>query len=187
MSESCDVQPAMVCPNCGGCVPDDITICPDCHEDLSALAQVEYRHVILYNEALSLAREGQLPQAQERVAIALALCEPFPEAHELLAKLYARKGDWSAARLSARRALELSPEEARMTTLVDLIEHESSSAQTKALRQTEKDAAVRRMRLGRAFALYERDVTAAFLAGAGVAASVVAVFGWARGRRRRRA
>jgi tetratricopeptide (TPR) repeat protein len=186
MSESRMSQCPMVCPRCDACVPDDTTLCPDCLEDLSALIHLEQRHRILYNEALSLAREGVIVEAQERLHCALAVYESFPEAYSLLAKLHAHAGDWPEAQRCARRAQELQPDDGRVADLVESLEAEGISSQTDGEHRAESAATTPDARVRKVSALYERDVTAAFMAGVGVAASVASFYAWAKGRIRRR-
>lgn len=97
---------AMTCPYCGETVPLDAPVCPECREDLSALARLCYAHSICYNQALALAREDKLDQARDRLLMAVAQRPDFAAAHALLAKVYARRGDWPEARARAARVLE---------------------------------------------------------------------------------
>ena len=110
-----------LCPYCGGTVPETTAICPDCHEDLSALLRLEYSHAIYYNEALALARDGYLDDARARLIMALERTESFAPAHALLAKVYAHQRQWARAEASAARALELDPENPSIQRLVDAI------------------------------------------------------------------
>jgi len=102
-------------------VPETTAICPDCHEDLSALLRLEYSHAIYYNEALALARDGYLDDARARLIMALERTESFAPAHALLAKVYAHQRQWARAEASAARALELDPENPSIQRLVDAI------------------------------------------------------------------
>ena len=105
------------CPYCRGAVPADATICPSCQEDLAALIKLRNAHVIHYNEALTLARGGQLEAAQDRTELALAANPEFMQAHMLLAKLQARQSRWPEAQASIDRARELAPDDAVLIEL----------------------------------------------------------------------
>jgi tetratricopeptide (TPR) repeat protein len=118
----------MICPYCGGLVPGDTTICPDCQEDLAGLARRELAAAIHYNEALSAARENRLAEALYRLQAAIALDGGFVPAHRLLAKVYARRGMWAEARACAARALSLAPDDRATAAVRDAIESASRSA-----------------------------------------------------------
>lgn len=153
------------CPYCGGTVPESTAICPDCHEDLSALLRLEYSHAIYYNEALALAREGYLDDARARLTMALEREETFAPAHGLLAKVYAHQRQWARAEASAARARELDPENSAYRRLTDAIgERVTPTAATST---------------ARARVTPRREVSQAFKAGVGlatVAAVVLSLF-----------
>jgi tetratricopeptide (TPR) repeat protein len=149
------------CPYCGGTVPETTAICPDCHEDLSALLRLEYSHVIYYNEALALARDGYLDDARARLIVALERKESFAPAHALLAKVYAHQRQWARAEASAARALELDPENPAVRRLADAIgERVTPTAGTGA---------------ARARVAPRREVSQVFKAGVGLATAAAVV------------
>lgn len=170
----------VVCPYCGGNLSTDSTICPDCQEDLSGLIRLESGHIVYYNEALSLAREGKLEDACARLLVALELEEGFVPGHILLAKVYARQGRWPQARASVVRALDRSPEDGLVRELAAEIER---SAQEDAARRPAvsraKRAAAERVRTAR-----QPDVGGAFVLGAGLATVLALVVSWIGGRKR---
>ena len=169
--------PAIVCPTCGGRVQGDITVCPDCQEDLSALVRLEYEHAIRYNEALALAQEGDRSGARKKLYQSLAARESFALAHALLAKIDALDGRWSEARDSVARALDLRPDDRELMALAKDIEAEAArSAQSR-----QEDAALRKKRAERLIASLQRDAARAFLAGIGLASVVAMLIGWLRG------
>lgn len=170
----------VVCPYCGGNVPRDTTICPDCQEDLSGLIRLESGHVIYYNEALSLAREGKLEDARAKLLVALELEEDFVPAHVLLAKVYARQGHWPQARASVVRAFRLSPEDRGVRELATELER---SAQEDLAREPAKSHA-RRKAAEHVLAAQQRDVAGAFVLGAGLTAFLALVVSWIGGRKR---
>jgi len=137
-----DVQ--LWCPYCGGRVPPETTVCPDCQEDLAALVRLQLEHAIYYNEALALARQGEYDAARRKLLVALELCETFQPAHRVLAKVAAHQGNWREARHSAARAHELDTEDPEARRLVGAVEQ----------------AARKKVRLGggNALAAYEPDV-----------------------------
>ena len=171
----------MICPNCGAEVTLETTICPDCREDLSALAHLEYRHAILYNEALALAQEGKLEEARARLLLALEVGESFAPAHILLAKVYAHQGDWDRARDAAGRALSLVPSADPVHELLLEIDSARREDETKE-RNVLRAAAVQRdpNRAVHQLAAYQRDIRLAFGLGVGAAAFVGLLIGWVR-------
>ncbi len=116
------------CPYCGGWLPEEATICADCHEDLAALVRLARQHAIYYNEALSLAREGDLEAARLKLLMALERNGRFLPAQRLLTKVAAAQGDWALARRSAARALDLAPED-------DLVRRLAAEVEAEATRQ----------------------------------------------------
>lgn len=153
------------CPYCGGSVPEDTTICPDCQEDLSALARLEYGHAIYYNQALALAREGNLHEARDRLLLSLEARESFAPAHTLLAKVYARREEWPEAKASVARAMELSPDNEGVRELAREIDRAALGAEEGAAREA-------RARTERVLAAHQREVVRAFGVGVGLMAFV---------------
>ncbi len=99
----------ITCPYCGGSIAKDTAICPDCHENLSALVRLQHEHIIHYNQALSLARDGRLDAARDQAIAAVVHDPSFLNGHLLLAKICAASGDWPEAQARVARALELAP------------------------------------------------------------------------------
>lgn len=164
----------MTCPYCGGNLPEDTTVCPACHEDLSALARIEHAHEIHYNRALGLARQGELDEARNHALMALGFREDFLPAYVLLAKAYANQGAWAEAAASVDEALALAPEDEGVRELAQRIRREA--ARQAAL---ERDAAAkRRQGAERLLKVYQRDVTGAFVAGVGLAAVAMSLLSW---------
>lgn len=149
------------CPYCSGAVPETTAICPDCHEDLSALLRLEYAHAIYYNEALALARDGYLDDARARLTMALERNESFAPAHALLAKIYVHQRQWARAETSAARALELDSDSPAIRRLAEAI----------AERVTPTAGASR----ARARVAPRREVSQAFKAGVGLATAAAVV------------
>jgi tetratricopeptide (TPR) repeat protein len=164
----------MTCPYCGGNVPEDRTVCPACHEDLSALARIEHAHEIHYNRALSLARQGELDEARDQALMALGFREDFLPAYVLLAKAYANQEAWAEAVASVDKALTIAPEDEKVGELAERITREA--ARQAAL---EREAAARRRQgAERLLKVYQRDVTSAFVAGVGLAAVAMSLLSW---------
>lgn len=166
--------PLMTCPYCGGSVPQDTTVCPDCHEDLSALARIEHAHEIHYNRALSLAREGELDKARDQALMALGFKENFAPAYVLLAKVYARQGAWVEAEESVAEALALVPEDEEIAALAERIRHRATQETAREKERAER----RRRRAERLLQVYQRDVASAFVAGLGLAAVAMTLLSW---------
>lgn len=166
--------PLMTCPYCGGSVPQDTTVCPDCHEDLSALARIEHAHEIHYNRALSLARQGELNKARDQALMALGFREDFSPAYVLLAKVYARQKAWAEAEESVAEALALVPEDEEIMALAERIRRQAT--QQTALE--EEQAEQRRQRAEHLLEVYQRDVAGAFAAGLGLAAVAMTLLSW---------
>jgi tetratricopeptide (TPR) repeat protein len=187
MDKPCDSQATMICPTCGGCIPDDSTICPDCHEDLAGLVHMEHRHVILYNEALALAQQDRLGEARDKLIGALTLRPDFRRGHILLAKVQAHLADWPEAQASIARALELAPDDARVAPLAEEIGAEARRAEISRaeVAQAPEPALAEGLNQGRhrrALAKYEQDIAAAFAMGLGLATTAALIASWVRGR-----
>lgn len=166
--------PLMTCPYCGGGVPQDTAVCPDCHEDLSALARIEHAHEIHYNRALSLARQGEFDKARDQVLMALGFREDFFPAYLLLAKIYAKQGAWSEAEESVAEALTLVPKDEDAVELAERIRRQAMQE-----RILEKERAVqRRENAERLLNVYQRDVAGAFVTGLGLAAVAMTLLSW---------
>ena len=175
----------MICPNCGGTVPEGMTVCPDCHEDLAALARLEYEAEIHYNEGLALAQDGKLDAACKKLITAVELEDAFAPAHVLLAKVYAQQGLWAEAEASVARALELLPEDRAVRKLATDIAR-SSLSDTKKVREQEQVALqTRRSKAEGYFAAYRRDMTSAFGLGIGLTTFLGLIISWIGKRRRR--
>ena len=161
-------EQTLTCPYCGGTVPAETTICPDCQEDLSALIRLEYGAAIYYNEGLALAREGKLDEAVDKLRVALELQGDFRPAHLLLAKVEAQQKRWAQAKAHAAKAVELAPEDIAAQELLAEIERAETMAvlgeqeRRRAAEQARQEAA------GRYWANYKRDLLRAFGAGAGL-------------------
>ncbi|MFH1086773.1 MAG: hypothetical protein V1772_13550 [Chloroflexota bacterium] len=172
----------MICPNCSGNVPSDTTICPDCQENLAALVQLEQRAAIYHNQALELARQGELERAR---AMLLAAAESAPDSapvQRLLAKVCARLGRWDEALQAAACLRQLAPDDE--AALCDQVEAEARSADTSSALARDQHAAARSRMRQRFAALYEHDVTAAFGLGVVLTALVALFLSRLRGRRR---
>lgn len=172
-------EQAMHCPYCGGRVPAETTICPDCHEDLAALMRLEHAHLIYYNQALALAREGDVAGALRKLCVALELKDDFAPAHGVAAKLAAQSGRWSEAQASVARALELAPDDAELAALARDIERGALEGQA----GQQAKAQERRQRADTLLRGYQRDVAAAFAFGLGIAGAIAALISRLGGRR----
>jgi tetratricopeptide (TPR) repeat protein len=186
MDKPCDPQATLICPTCGGCVPDDSTVCPDCHEDLAGLVQVERRHAILYNEALALARENRLSEARDRLIAALTLRPDFGQGHALLAKVHAHCAEWPQAQARIQQALKLAPDDEGLIALAEEIEAEARRAQAAEALVPAPAEGQSEARRRRVLALYERDIAAAFALGLALASVAALLASWVRGRLGRR-
>ena len=168
----------ITCPYCGDALSADTTVCPTCQEDLAALARIEHAPAIHYNQALALAREGDLVGAGRQVAAALALDGDLQPGHLLAAKIAAREGRWSDASASAARAVALAPEDADAQAVVQelarLAQEQAAQSQAQAAQQRERSGAVARA--------YRRDVTSAFVFGLGIAGAIATLVSLFKGR-----
>lgn len=176
-------EQTMICPYCGGLVPGDTTICPDCQEDLAGLARLELAPAIHYNEALAAARENRLAEALYRLQAAIALDAGFVPAHRLLAKIYARRGMWAEARACAARAVSLAPDDPATMATRDTVERASRSvhpAGSEPVMHTFADGEA-----AAPPAACPRPKTGAFMLGMGLAAAAAAVLSGLGGRRKK--
>ena len=153
------------CPYCGGTVSGSSAICPDCHEDLSALVRLEHGHLVHYNQALALAKEGAFEEARAKLLLVLALNESYVPAHALLAKVLAALERWPEARVGVARALDLAPEDAKIARLQQDIE----KAAERDEEYRESATQVRRSQAEGVLSSYQRDIARAFVVGIGVA------------------
>ncbi|MBC7237710.1 MAG: tetratricopeptide repeat protein [Chloroflexi bacterium] len=135
--------PHIQCPYCGGDVPDQVTICPACHEDLAGLARLEYAPAIYYNEGLALAREGRLEEARDKLIVSTTLDDSFLPAQVLLAKVYARQENWPRAHEAILRALQLAPDDETVRELAAQIDQLAGEDQARRLRQERAAAEAR--------------------------------------------
>lgn len=135
-------ETTVVCPYCGGTIPADATICPDCQEDLSALVQLRYTPAIRYNTALAAARDGDLNNARAELLLALECDADFAPAHVLLAKVLALQGDWVQAEAHIERALTLLPDDERANRVAEEIAAGARKAErTRAARPVQERVA----------------------------------------------
>lgn len=171
----------LTCPYCGGLVPENTTICPDCHEDLSALIHLESVHLIRYNEGLALAREGRLEEAKVSLAASLAHKESFVPAHVLLAKIYAKEQRWAEAQASIKRALELAPDDKNVCALAEEIRRAAQEAE----RHRQELAKARRASAEQLLAASQRNVLKAFGLGVGLTTLVALLISWLGGGKKR--
>lgn len=110
-----------VCPYCGGAVPLDTTVCPDCQEDLAGLIKLERWHHILYNQALASAKSGDLVEAAWKAIASLEANGAFWPAYALLAKVCARQGRWEQATRAIESARALAPGDASLESLAEAV------------------------------------------------------------------
>lgn len=175
----------MQCAYCGNEIPAGVTICPACHEDLSGLARLEFQPVIYYNQALSLAREGRLDEARDKLIVSTTLDDTFGPAYVLLAKVYARQENWPRANEASVRALQLMPEDEKVRELATHIDQLASEAQRATQRRERRlsEAAARPAlpTVTQAPMTHERELASAF--GLGLLAAVLlgAIWRWITG------
>lgn len=174
----------ITCPYCGGAVPAETTICPDCHEDLAALVRLERGHLIYYNQALALARDGHYDQARDKLHFALELCETFAPAHLLLAKINVQKKCWPEAQAHAQRALELMPDDAQTQQIAMAVDELAHDATVARVSHEQEAAQLRRANVESYWASYQRDVAWAFALGAGLMALLGLIGSGFRGKKR---
>jgi len=109
------------CPYCAGTVGPDSTVCPDCQEEMAALFRLEFGHVVLYNQALALARNGAWLEARNKLLAAIEAAPEFAAAHRLLTKVYVQAGDWDAAHRALVRGLEAAPGDSQMLEMQPVV------------------------------------------------------------------
>jgi tetratricopeptide (TPR) repeat protein len=176
----------MICPYCGGIVPENTTVCPDCQEDLAALVHLEQDHIIHYNEALALAQEGQLDAAEAKLLVALDKRRDFLPAQTLLAKVYARQGRWTDAKQVAMRVQEVSPEDEGVRLLLGDIERAMQAARVQRADDAQMTASARRSNAERYLASYQRDLASAFGLGVLSTGLLALMISWLGGGRKKR-
>lgn len=178
-------EPMLLCPYCGGAVSHDTTICPDCTEDVAALAKLEYAHAIYYNEALVLAREGKPDEALAKLSTSIAVSDAFGPAHMLRAKILAQQGRWDQALSSAQTGAALMPDDEAAQDLALEVGRLAKETRVDRLKSREGAARERRLNAEQYFAAYQRDVAAAFVLGIGFACLIALVISWIGGSKRR--
>jgi tetratricopeptide (TPR) repeat protein len=83
--------------------------------------------VYRYDSALALARASRFDEAQERVQAALRADDNLAEAHELLGRLFERKGQLPDSVREYRRALELRPDLERVRLRLNTVLRQSGA------------------------------------------------------------
>lgn len=161
-------EQTLTCPYCGGTVPADTTICPDCQEDLSALIRLEYGAAIYYNQGLALAREDKLEEAADKLRLALELDADFRPGHLLLAKVEAQRKAWARAKAHAAKAVELAPDDVAAQELLAEIERAETMAVLGEQERRRAAEQARQTATERYWANYQRDLLRAFGAGVGL-------------------
>ncbi|MFB3786904.1 MAG: tetratricopeptide repeat protein [bacterium] len=100
----------ILCPSCGTSIQTDLAPRGETPEDQQAIKQLidtANRH---YNEALALARAGNLDEALGQAEAAIALAGRNPNYHLLLGSIHAQRGRYEAAIQAWERVLSLSPD-----------------------------------------------------------------------------
>ena len=172
-----------LCPYCGDTLPAQEAVCPSCHEDLAGLISLEKRHLLLYNEAVDAARAGDLDGATLALRMCLRAREDFAPALKLLAKVYARAANWRLAREAAHRAEELLPGDPALSDLLAEIDRAEAAELTKRRIRAQEVALDRRTTAEEYLEAEQRDVVAAFGAGAALVAIFVFIVALLRGGR----
>jgi tetratricopeptide (TPR) repeat protein len=153
-----------------------------CLEDLAGLIHIENEHLIHYNTALALAREGRLDQADAELGLSLRIEPDFVPALVLGAKVSARQQRWDEAHAQVQRALALAPQDAATARLAEEIRQAVEHTEVRELQAEEAARQARRSNAEKTLAMYQRDLITAFAAGAGLIAVISWLFSGRRGR-----
>lgn len=81
-----------LCPYCDDQVPDAVTRCPSCDEDVTALATLQELPDVLFNRALGACRQGDWVNALAQCGMALQLRFKDPGCWMLMGLIAARQG-----------------------------------------------------------------------------------------------
>nr|HQH74532.1 tetratricopeptide repeat protein [bacterium] len=100
----------ILCPSCGTSIQTDLASLgetPEEQQTIKQLIDTANRH---YNEALALARAGNLDEALGQAEAAIALAGRNPNYHLLLGSIHAQRGEYEAAIQAWERVISLSPD-----------------------------------------------------------------------------
>lgn len=105
----------MKCPSCGmehieGKIMAGTVVCPACGIAWRSLARVMLLPRLLFNEALTTARIGDWPAAEELAINAVAMDKKMVRAWMLLGKIHAHMEDYIRAIAAWKQVIALEPE-----------------------------------------------------------------------------
>lgn len=172
-----------LCPYCGDTLSPHESVCPACQENLAGLIKLEKQHLMLYNEAIDAARAGALDDAVLALKMSLRLQESFAPAARLLAKVYARQGRWCDARRAAMRAQTLLPEDRELADFLIEIDRAEAGQQPQPQEDVHLYTRERQAAQSLAAEAEQRDIVAAFGAGATAVGLFAFIVGLLRGGR----
>lgn len=128
-----------VCPVCQYVLPSNMSICPNCEEDVTALAHVHLRAQIAYNEGLRQAQAGKLDSAIMWLQQATQIAPDNVRALVVLGKLYAQQARFTQAHHIWEHVLQLEPSnhaaQAGLSQLVEIKREAQQNTYSRSLQR----------------------------------------------------
>lgn len=99
------------CPICGKLITisEENQYCNSCNTDLTLLIYLANLGARYFNESIELASKGDIDSAIEKIHASIAISSPDASQYIVLAKLYAKQGNFEQAKKAIEKAFKLDP------------------------------------------------------------------------------